>query len=849
MRIWKIALLTLVKRKRMFILLTTVVSFSILITITLSATIEGINRSMLEKAYLNYGEHHVIMHDITEKDKEYIGRLEEVDRFSEYALVGTTNINSNKLDSPETLGWIDSSALDLGRINLIEGRLPLANNEVAIESFYANRGSVKKEVGTTLNIKVGDKKEVFTIVGIVSDYSMNWATSPSVVKGVNDFPNVLLYKEDLYDFGDPTYHALVKFNGSLERIENSSYLISDNLQAEEKAVNEFLFRYLATMKTTQNIAMLFQVFLLITSTVCMVFVFNLYYFNYRKKISIFQAFGASKSQILLIVLLQCLAVFFLGMLIAIPCSFFLSYVMTHLRLGEATPFLSILKGNSLKLIIWLSLVFLSVVGAAVFPLKRKPKRSTPQTINAINKYTLDCFSLTNRGNFLFLFNYLSIQIRSSLKHTLLIILTLSLGTILMFLGQVVAKEVTGISDNPVDFYMNSQIWMSDYQYYGFPVPVSQGPIFDSNELEELEQTQGIEYVDKRPISDGVSLLLTNRQLNSSPFLTNWVNDYQFPDYTNGAIPSREKLGISEKTQTVPNVDYIILNDNELEILNEQYFEGELNTFSFKHNPLAIIFLPIQEELDEALGISSGDNIKIGQINKFSSSEAFIYKEWDFTVADIIPSRFLLKINESIEKDSSRVTIVFHQDVNRDLDIFRGFSEVFVYLNDQVNTNEQMDIEIKTKEIVSSIPGSLYESINNLSNEEKANSKFIRALSLFIFVSTVSFSIISIVAVVYGRFLLKQREWGILRALGITKKQMNIMFFLEVAFYVVISNILVLIFVVFILLTQALYGNGLLYFNYFLLSILIVYFFAIVAVIVLLKLINKINLSTLIRSIV
>jgi len=117
------------------------------------------------------------------------------------------------------------------------------------------------------------------------------------------------------------------------------------------------------------------------------------------------------------------------------------------------------------------------------------------------------------------------------------------------------------------------------------------------------------------------------------------------------------------------------------------------------------------------------------------------------------------------------------------------------------------------------------------------------------VSTVSFSIISIVAVVYGRFLLKQREWGILRALGITKKQMNIMFFLEVAFYVVISNILVLIFVVFILLTQALYGNGLLYFNYFLLSILIVYFFAIVAVIVLLKLINKINLSTLIRSIV
>ncbi|WP_078552448.1 ABC transporter permease [Bacillus alkalicellulosilyticus] len=846
MGIWKLAILTLVKRKKMFVLLTAVVSFSILALITLSTTIEGINQSILEKTHMKYGEHHVIVHDITDNDREYISALEEVHTLSEYALVGTTNLNVNKFDSPETLGWLDSSTLDLGKINLIEGRLPTQNNEIAIESFYANRGQEKKKVGSKIDLKVGDTIENFEVVGILSDYSMNWVTPPSVVKGINDFPNIVLYRDDIFKFGEPSYHLMLKYNGSLKEVEESFYSMLGSLDSQENAVNEFLFNSLAKIKTTQVVSLFLQMVLWVTSTVCILFVFNLYYFNYRKKISIFRAYGASNSKIVTIIIVQCFTIVFLSILIAIPLCYFLRNVLMNFVFGEAIVFFSLFKGNIINLVIWLVLTFICILVGAIYSLRLK--LSIVENMSFLNQQSINLLKFINKANFPFWLNYLFIQINSSVKQSVLIIFTLSLGTFLMFLGQVLAKEATGVSETNVDFYMNSQTGYLTHQYQGFPIPFSQGPIFDNSALKELEQLHGIEYVDKRPMTDGVSLLVTNNQLQSSIFLKNWVDDFIFSDSVEKRLPSRNELGIANDLQVIPNVDFIPLNDIEMEKLNVQYFNGELHIHDLQNNPSAIIFFPINDAIEEkSPGIITGDIIKLGQLINVNNFDEISYREWDFTVTNVIPSRFSLDINENITKESSRITIVFHESVNKELSIFPGFSEVIVYMHEKVNQKELHDIEIKTKEIVSPIPGSLYQSIPELASEENNNSTVFKVLSSFLFISTVSFSIISIIAVVYGRFLLKQREWGTLRALGITKKQLNLMFFLEITVYVTISNLLVLVLVLALFVTQPLYGEVALYLSYFLYSILLVYCAVIAATIIICRLINKVSISSLIRS--
>ncbi|MCZ0703066.1 putative ABC transport system permease protein [Natronobacillus azotifigens] len=843
MSIWKLALLTLIKRKKMFILLISIVTFAILSMLTLDSTIETINWSLLEKTYLKYGEHHFILHDINQDDREYLRDSTEVDTFSEYALVGVNNINK-KLESLETLGWVDSSTLTLGRINFIEGRMPSQKNEIAIESFYATRGSF--ELGTHLNIKVGESTEKFRIVGIVSDYSMNWAAPPVITRGSNDLPNVFLYKEDLYKFGTPSYHTLVKLNGSPKEVQNNLYSVLNNFDPEERVVNEFLFNSLLTNINTQNVAYLLQFFLWVTSSICILFIFNLFYVNYRKKISVFRTLGASKRRILLIILLQSLVVVSVSTFIALPFSLFFSQLMAYIRLGESIRIFSLSKVIFLKLIVWLVITYIGVFIGSLLPLIWQFKRSVAENMNYPNKYPV-CFK--NNHYSPFWFKWSCIQVRSSIKHTLLIVFTLSLSTLLMFLGYIFAKEVTSTSSSYIDFYINSQTWHVEHQFHGFPISVSEGPIFNRNDLDQLEKLEGIEYVDKQPIQDGISLLLTNEQLRSSPYLKDWVETYQLSDTPITGIPSLKHLGISDDLQVIPHVNYVILNDDEFAKLNEQYFDGELNSFTFQNNPIAVVFLPSEGEMNKTLKVSADNNIKLGQIKKDPHSKEVNYYEWDFTVEHFVPYYFSLEINENIEKSSSKITVVLHQDINKKMNIFRGFSESTIYVNNLANKNQRSEIEYLVKKIVSPIPGSFYESMNDISNEEKANSNFIRIFTLFLFISTVAFSIVSIVAIMYGRFLTKQRQWGIFKSLGITKKQISIMHLIEVSIYVAISNLFVFVFVILFLLTQPLYGEGVNYFSFFIFSILFVHLLSIIIVMYLLRIIHNMSISSLLRAIV
>ncbi|WP_350343164.1 hypothetical protein PRVXT_002447 [Proteinivorax tanatarense] len=95
---------------------------------------------------------------------------------------------------------------------------------------------------------------------------MYWSAAPSVVKGVNDYPNIFISKEELEEFEDQVTHALVSINKSITN-RRSRESISDfgvelyhingleNVYINEKLINDgLLYSYVIS-----RVTMIFQV--------------------------------------------------------------------------------------------------------------------------------------------------------------------------------------------------------------------------------------------------------------------------------------------------------------------------------------------------------------------------------------------------------------------------------------------------------------------------------------------------------------------------------------------------------------------------------------------------------------
>lgn len=70
-----------------------------------------------------------------------------------------------------TIGWMDKGAVDLSKIKVMEGRLPIGKNEVAIESAYLKLFNSSWAIGDMITLDGKEKQWKVKIVGIISNYS------------------------------------------------------------------------------------------------------------------------------------------------------------------------------------------------------------------------------------------------------------------------------------------------------------------------------------------------------------------------------------------------------------------------------------------------------------------------------------------------------------------------------------------------------------------------------------------------------------------------------------------------------------------------------------------------------
>ena len=93
-----------------------------------------------------------------------------------------------------TLGYYDETAFSLASLSVLEGRLPEASNEIALEEHFQYQFSEKLTIGSRLRIETQDGEKEFEVCGFIKDYRAYRNELDLVEEGYTDFPGGLVSK-------------------------------------------------------------------------------------------------------------------------------------------------------------------------------------------------------------------------------------------------------------------------------------------------------------------------------------------------------------------------------------------------------------------------------------------------------------------------------------------------------------------------------------------------------------------------------------------------------------------------------------------------------------------------------
>lgn len=241
-----------------------------------------------------------IMEANVSKQSEYFVNHPKLDGYAE-ALSAVTLYNDRDRATGSMVGYMSEDFLDMGCINVVEGRFPKADNEVAMDwNTLVNIGITEPSIGQTITIKYyegnlwgKDKKviqEQMVLVGILEDYSNVWYKSRHV-------PGALVTKSKYESFN---YNCVTAYIYKLDdAYRNSDYraiyeeiLSGTNLKP---AYNMYVYDFKPW--NSENVYNYMYVLVMVIGIAALTYQLLVYNSSRAKSYELMGKLGASKTQI------------------------------------------------------------------------------------------------------------------------------------------------------------------------------------------------------------------------------------------------------------------------------------------------------------------------------------------------------------------------------------------------------------------------------------------------------------------------------------------------------------------------------------------------------------------------
>ena len=185
--LWTLAWQGILRRRRSSILLFLVLLLSFAFAVMMLSVMGSMNRTNIEYLKNTYGAWHGAIPDGKDSDRAFLERRDWLDRLGEsvnYGQVrGTTPVSG--------VGSVDETFLELGRIRLDEGRLPEQPGEIAMEADLLVALGYEPAVGQTVSVpmmipQAEDPTSFllvvrdFVLTGVLHEYAHLWILENNV---------------------------------------------------------------------------------------------------------------------------------------------------------------------------------------------------------------------------------------------------------------------------------------------------------------------------------------------------------------------------------------------------------------------------------------------------------------------------------------------------------------------------------------------------------------------------------------------------------------------------------------------------------------------------------------------
>lgn len=775
------------------------------------------------------GKQDIIWSQTTE---EYVKDAQEQNIIGEYGfahIIGSVSGLDEKNYETASVGWLDDSAFELANPMLVEGSMPMKENEIAIESLALSKLGINARVGdtVTLNFNVQNGNEViddtvqkeYKLVGILEN-KLNTVSFISVIDE-KTLPSVFVCKDTLTDIGGKEgLVCYANFKNGVKSYSNYENLIqylesigcnyNQYAITSAKSVMETNDDTALNIQETAIFAILIVVVLLIASCLSVVNAFNSNLQERKRQIGLFRAVGTTKRQIITIFGREA----FIITLIATPISFLIAFLLVKgivYLMGDDFVFYLNLR-SALSAIVF---SIASVMISALIPLATASKITPLQAIRNIER---------NR-------KFKSKKIKSQKSFTMSRLI--SKRSIVFGKGKQVAVSlilIVSIVGSGFAFSWYSYIKNETYSFNGdYTVELTNDTVFSKsvnfkNENKGFSETDMQTVLDNEYIDEGFGYKFAKANI-IAPFDTSdyrkeitgkYMRDYNnFSDsdfnsenykekyfYSLEESPNSKRIDSLIGTSKSFSIDYISFDNEILNALSDKVYDGKINTDKINSGEEIILLAPksitlyYDESKHGGLMLSSNENVNGNVIFKddcdFKAGDeieiAFITADKPADEKSVGSEHTIIPDNASVEKKKVKIGAIVDNvgdlgNIGSNFAILTSNSAMnetipnlkYKELVFNLNTKCTVDIDEKVMQVLKSISDGIdgvYISSNfGFQQQQKEDiQKFLfTVLSVIILLFSISISIIN--NAITANIRNSKQKIGILRAVGADEKEL------------------------------------------------------------------------------
>lgn len=770
-RFWEIIPRYILKNKKrvLFIGIGIILSISLIISLSIIADV------LKSNAYESITEYSGGSYDIRFQTIDY-EKFEElktdpiIDKISIVTSLGVHKVQNSR--SLIDIKGYDKNITELLNFKLVEGKHPNTGNEIALEKWVIDVLPERYKVGDTIKLPYTidymnssgkrtseETEDEFILTGIFEHTAKEFSGGNSAKGYVTEaFVENKLTKKDVEYFG----YIAVKPGYSIPSalIQLSSTRNYSSIEFNQN------FTKTSTFESGRILDIIIKILYAIIGCVASVIIFNVFSISITERIKEFgmlRAVGASPLRIRLLVLGEglLLGLVFIPLGIVVGGGFIKILIMTATGSIKLDGLFNIPRTG---IIAALAVGILTILAGVYFPALKASKVSPMEAITSNNnlelkgrkiKSKLQCDSFIRR-RFKFTANMAYLNLNRNKKKFITTVISLSI-TIMMFIS---VKYLVDLLD-PARGFLKS--FRGDFRITSQTNEDGYG--ITGDDIDSLSKVKGIQKISTE------KNINTNVEVPEERVTSEGMKYFEFKSKND-----KYNKMLFDTKQFVFEMKTLGYNQEELESLKTGLVDGQINISEIKEKPIAIVAQNLNYY--NYTDIKVGDTIKIRYFRYDENGNRVAEPKVAFTVGAIVKEEML----KSVDMRATSMIIVSEEAAAKYLEV-ENYQQANIILNKAAN------YEVTENEIKEIIKRSRNLTVKSFKEElkevKKHNMKISVAMYSFVFIVGLV-SVINLINIMYMNVILRNREIGMMRALGLGSDEVKKMIRDEGLFHGVVA---------------------------------------------------------------